>query len=105
MTFKEVKNKIKYDYRLSVSEEIFDKVLVDIGCPNADSDNIDIWFESVDTYMRNLAWEEGMSSASQDWEIIKALNPEVTLDSYFDSYEVNEIDYDGEYDAIVIRLV
>lgn len=36
---------------------------------------------------------------------MKALNPEVTLDSYFDSYEVNEIDYNGDYDAIVIRLI
>ena len=105
MTFKEVKNKIKYEYILSVSEEIFDKVLVDIGCPNINSDAIDKWFESIDIYIWNLAWEEGMNSTSQDWEIIKALNPEVTLDSYFDSYEVNEIDYNGDYDAIVIRLV
>lgn len=105
MTFKEIKSKIKYDYRLSVSEEIFDKVLADIGCPNADSNTVDKWFEDVDIYIWNLTWEEGMNSTSQDWEIMKSLNPEVTLDSYFDSYEVNEIDYDGEYDAIVIRLV
>lgn len=42
MTFKEIKSKIKYEYRLSVSEEIFDKVLADIGCPaNIDSDTVD----------------------------------------------------------------
>lgn len=67
MTFKEIKSKIKYEYRLSVSEEIFDKVLADIGCPaNIDSDTVDNWFESVDIYIWNLAWEEGMNSTSQD---------------------------------------
>ena len=105
MTFKEIKTKIKYEYRLSVSEEIFDKVLADIGCPYTDPDEIDKWFIKLDINLYILSWDDGMTITDPDWDIVKALNPEVDPDSYFDSYEVNEIDYDGNYDAIIISIV